>query len=61
VQDDVWRAALGEIEVTLSRGNFVTWFKNTELLKAEGGLVVVGVSNVFIKQHLENKYSDLIT
>lgn len=60
VQDDVWQAALGEIEVSLSRGNFVTWFKNTTLLKAEDGLVIVGVTNVFIKQHLEKKYSDLI-
>jgi chromosomal replication initiator protein len=60
VQDDVWQAALGEIEVSLSRGSFITWFKNTALLKAENGLVVVGVTNVFIKQHLEKKYSELI-
>ncbi len=60
MQDDVWRAALGEIEVSLSRGNFVTWFKNTDLLKAENGIVVIGVTNVFIKQHLEKKYSELI-
>jgi chromosomal replication initiator protein len=61
VQDDVWQAALGEIEVSLSRGSFITWFKNTALLKAENGLVIVGVTNVFIKQHLEKKYSDLIS
>lgn len=60
MQDDVWRAALGEIEVYLSRGNFITWFKNTALLKAENGYVVIGVSNVFIKQHLEKKYNELI-
>lgn len=60
VQDDVWQATLGEIEVSLSRGSFITWFKNTALLKAENGLVVVGVTNVFIKQHLEKKYNDLI-
>jgi chromosomal replication initiator protein len=60
VQDDVWQAALGEIEVSLSRGNFVTWFKNTALIKAGDGLVVIGINNVFIKQHLEKKYNDLI-
>ena len=60
MQDEVWQAALGEIEVTLSRGNFLTWFKNTSLVKAEDGIVVVGVSNVFIKQQLEKKYNDLI-
>jgi chromosomal replication initiator protein len=61
VQDEVWQAALGEIEVSISRGNYITWFKNTALLKAENGLVVVGVTNVFIKQHLDKKYSDLIS
>lgn len=60
MQDEVWQAALGEIEVSLSRANFITWFKNTVLIKAESGLVVIGVTNVFIKQHLEKKYTDLI-
>lgn len=60
MQDDVWQAVLGELEILLSRGAFITYFKNTTLVKAENGLVVVGVNNVFIKQHLEKKYSDLI-
>jgi chromosomal replication initiator protein len=59
-QDDIWQAVLGEIEVSLSRGSFVTWFKNTCLLKQEDDLTVVGVSNIFVKQHLEKKYGDLI-
>jgi len=61
MQDEVWQAALGEIEVSLSRGSFITWFKNTSLVSAEDGLIVVGVTNVFIKQHLEKKYNDLIS
>src|SRR5665213_1286212 len=59
-QDEVWQAVLGEIEVTLSHGNFVTWFKNTRLVKRSDGTVVVGVTNPFIKQTLEKKYGDLI-
>src|ERR1017187_2877525 len=59
-QDEVWQAVLGEIEVTLSHGNFVTWFKNTRLVKREDGEIVVGVTNPFIKQTLEKKYGDLI-
>lgn len=59
-QDSVWQAVLGEIEVTLSRGSFLTWFKNTVLLKNNDGEIVIGVGNVFIKQHLERKYGDLI-
>ncbi|MGC1176982.1 MAG: chromosomal replication initiator protein DnaA [Candidatus Saccharimonadales bacterium] len=59
-QDGVWQAVLGEIELSLSRGNFVTWFKNTCLLKQIDDIVVIGVQNIFIKQQLERKYSDLI-
>ncbi|HEX7633294.1 MAG TPA: chromosomal replication initiator protein DnaA [Candidatus Saccharimonadales bacterium] len=60
-QDSLWQAVLGEIEVSVSRGNFVTWFKNTALLKQSGGSVVIGVPNIFIKQQLEKKYGELIT
>lgn len=56
----LWKAVLGEIELTLSRGNFVTWFKNTQLLQAESGKIIVGVPNIFIKQQLERKYQELI-
>jgi chromosomal replication initiator protein len=60
-KDGLWQAVLGEIELTLSRGNFVTWFKNTCLLKHEAGAISIGVPNIFIKQQLEKKYNDLIT
>lgn len=60
-QDTLWQAVLGEIELSVSRGNFVTWFKNTSLVKQTDGVVVVGVPNIFIKQQLERKYNTLIT
>lgn len=59
-QAGLWQAVLGEIELSLSRGNFVTWFKSTSLLKEVDGAVVIGVPNIFIKQQLERKYNDLI-
>jgi chromosomal replication initiator protein len=59
-QSSLWQAVLGEIELSLSRGNFVTWFKSTALVKQEGSKIVIGVPNVFIKQQLERKYDALI-
>ena len=56
----IWQAVLGEIELTISRGNFVTWFKNTHLLDYTPDRAVIGVPNVFIKQQLERKYTDLL-
>ncbi len=56
----IWQAVLGEVELTISRGNFVTWFKNTHLLDYTPAEAVIGVPNVFIKQQLERKYADLL-
>lgn len=58
-QDALWQAVLGEIEVSISHGNFITWFKNTCLLKHAGNTAVIGVTNIFIKQQLEKKYTSL--
>ena len=59
-QYKTWQAVLGEIELSVSRGNFVTWFKNTSLLGIDEQQATIGVANVFIKQQLERKYHELI-
>jgi chromosomal replication initiator protein len=59
-QHGLWQAVLGEIELSVSRGNFVTWFKNTVLLQSGSESIVIGVPNIFIKQQLERKYNDLL-
>ena len=56
----LWQAVLGEIELSVSQGNYVTWFKNTRLLKISDDSVVVGAPNIFICQQLENKFNQLI-
>lgn len=61
MQDNLWQTVLGEIELTVSRGAYVTWFKNTRLLRLKDNVLVIGVPNVFIKQQLERKYNQLIT
>lgn len=60
MQNSLWQAVLGEIELSISRGNFITWFKNTSLLRVEDDLIIIGVPNVFIKQQLERKYNELV-
>jgi chromosomal replication initiator protein len=58
--DELWQAALGEIELSISRANFITWFKNTSILSNDKGRVVIGVPNGFSKEWLENKYRSYI-
>src|SRR3990167_9278793 len=56
----LWQAVLGEIELSVSRANFVTWFKNTELLSQQDGQLVVAVPNIFAKRQFEDKFDSLI-
>ncbi|OGI22180.1 MAG: hypothetical protein A2808_03630 [Candidatus Moranbacteria bacterium RIFCSPHIGHO2_01_FULL_55_24] len=55
--EELWKAVLGQIELSLSKANFITWFKNTSLVDNQNGLVTIGVPNGFAKEWLENKYN----
>jgi len=55
--EELWQAALSEIELAISKASFVTWFKNSQLLeKKQDGTVTVACHNNFAKEWLENKY-----
>ena len=58
--NELWRAALGEIELQVSKANFKTWLQNTSIVDKNGGVVVVSVPNSFTKEWLENKYHKFI-
>lgn len=51
---------MGEIELSISKANFITWFKNTSIISNENGRIVIGVPNGFAKEWLENKYNTYI-
>ena len=58
----LWQAVLGEMELTVSKAAYATWFKNTELLDSgEDGVVVISVPNIFAKQQFEVKFNKQIT
>jgi chromosomal replication initiator protein len=48
------------MELSISKANFVTWFRNTSILSQENGTVVISVPNGFAKEWLENKYNHAI-
>lgn len=54
--EELWQAALGGLELSLSKANFTTWFKNTFIISQDSGKVIIGVPNNFTKTWLENKY-----
>ncbi len=58
--EELWKAVLTEMELSLSRANFTTWFKGTSLLANNNGAVLVSVPNGFVKEWLENKFGKQI-
>ena len=55
-KEELWKAVLGEMELSLSKANFTTWLKNTSVTSHEGDLIVVSTPNGFIKEWLQNKF-----
>ena len=55
-KEELWKAVLDQMELSLSKANFTTWFKNTLIILNESEKVVVGVPSGFIKEWLENKF-----
>src|SRR3989304_638500 len=56
----LWDNCLTEIETGVSKANFSTWFRNTRLIKEEGGTVYLSVPNEFVKDWLLNKFHKMI-
>lgn len=52
----LWQSVLGEIELTVSHGNFTTWFKNTEIVDKNDSEIIIGVPNVFAIRQFEVKF-----
>ena len=57
---EVWQAVLAELELSISKANFITWFKNTGIVAIFDGQVVLCVPNTFAKAWLEKKYHQMV-
>ncbi len=55
-----WNAALGQLELQMSRANFDTWLKDTFLVTREGESFVIGVGSPFALETLEQRLSPMI-
>ena len=57
---ELWKAALGEIQLNISKANFLTWFKDTFIAEQKGNIIYIGVPSNFAREWLENKYRKTI-
>src|SRR5437868_13310985 len=53
---ELWRAALGELQLAMPKANYDTWFKETYVVSEEDDVFCIGVPNAFAREWLENKY-----
>ncbi len=53
--EKVWQAALGELEMQMTRATFNTWLKPTTVISWDQDDFVLGVPNAYIKDWLENR------
>jgi chromosomal replication initiator protein len=58
----LWQSVLNELELQISRANFLTWFKNSKIVKKdeEEKKILIGLSNNFAKEWVQNKYHKMI-
>lgn len=57
---ELWKNALSQIELLVSKAIFTTWFKDTHVVRFEDGAVFIGVQNEFTREWLSNKHHKLI-
>ncbi|HEX8993620.1 MAG TPA: chromosomal replication initiator protein DnaA [Candidatus Paceibacterota bacterium] len=57
---ELWENALTDLELTIPKAAFNTWFRDTHIVRVEEGVVFVGVPSQFIRDWFATKYHKLI-
>lgn len=57
---EIWQAVTAELELTISKASFVTWFKNTGIVSIADGVVTICVPNKFHLTWIQQKYHHLL-
>ena len=57
---ELWENTLTDLELTLPKASFTTWFRDTHIARCEDGVVYLGVPNQFVRDWLATKYHKLI-
>ena len=57
---EIWEAALGELQIQVSKPNYRTWLAKTTGLNYLDSQFVVGVPNAFVAEYLDKNQRSLI-
>ena len=58
--EKLWQSVLGEVEIQLSKANFLTWLKDSRLAKKEDNEICISLPNNFVKTWVEDKYQKML-
>mgnify|MGYP002352454379 FL=1 len=53
--EQIWRAALGELELNVTQSTYDTWLKPTHAIGFEGDTLILGAPSAYYKDWLENR------
>ncbi|MFA5629420.1 MAG: chromosomal replication initiator protein DnaA [Dehalococcoidales bacterium] len=57
---EIWEAALGELQLQINKPNYQTWFQGTEGLEFTDGHFYISTPNAFVAEYLEKSQRSLI-
>ena len=57
---EIWDAALGELQIQVTKPNYRTWLEKTVGLSYQDNQFVVGVPNTFVAEYLDQNQRSLI-
>jgi chromosomal replication initiator protein len=58
--EDIWRNALGKLQIQVSKANYATWLSDSQGLACNDSTFVVGVPNVFVAEWLSKRLYPLV-
>ena len=53
--NELWQSVLAQIQFNVSRANFATWFRDTQIVSHKDGLILISVPSSFSQEWLGNK------
>jgi chromosomal replication initiator protein len=57
---EIWEAALGELQLQINKPNYQTWFQGTRGADYQDGQFIISVPNAFIAEYLDKNQRSLI-
>ncbi len=57
---EIWEAALGELQLQINKPNYQTWLQGTEGIEFRDGHFYIGTPNTFVAEYLEKNQRSLI-